>query len=130
MATADLNGDHKLDLIVADENDSVLSVLLGNGDGTFQPLTAYQAGSSRSYIAVADFDHDGHLDLASVGINAGSLTLLRGKGNGTFSPPVTIPVGSGTVSLVAGDFNGDKKPDLALGSGAGVTVILNVSPAK
>jgi Bacterial Ig-like domain (group 3)/FG-GAP-like repeat/FG-GAP repeat len=123
----DLNGDSKLDVVVASEyvnssetNGSV-GVLLGNGDGTFQaPLitsTPTPLGGVRS-LALADFNGDGKVDLA---LSAGNFLLL-GNGDGTFQTPKVL--GAGGTGIAVGDFNRDGRPDLAVG---GVTVLLNIS---
>src|SRR5262249_59734828 len=62
VAAADLNGDGRVDLIVANKSGTV-SVLLGNGNGTFQEAVNFPAGNSPSDLAVADLDSDGKLDL-------------------------------------------------------------------
>ena len=125
LAVADLNHDGKLDLIVASVYDNtstygVVGTLLGNGDGTFQPVvnvtTPTPMGGLRS-IAIADFNGDRKPDLA---IGAGNILLL-GKGNGTFQKPLTL--GAGGPGIASADFNLDGRPDLAVG---GVTILLNI----
>jgi hypothetical protein len=126
VAVGDMNGDGKPDLVVANEcassgcaNGSV-SVLLGNGDGTFQTALATstpELGGVQS-LAVADFNGDGRLDVAS---GAGNVLLL-GNGDGTFQTPYTL--GASGPGIAVGDFNLDGRPDLAVG---GVTILLNVS---
>ncbi len=126
VAVADVNGDSKPDLVVANQcvdancaNGSV-SVLLGNGDGTFQPVVTYgSGGASPSSVAVADVNGDSKPDLvvANQCVDAncatGSVSVLLGNGDGTFQAPVTY--GSGgffTFSVAVADVNGDGKPDL------------------
>lgn len=125
LAVADVNGDHKLDLVVAATTTShgVAGVLLGNGDGTFQPAVEYDSGgglySSAFSLAVADLNGDGKPDLAvtndcDVGI-CGNLGVLLGNGDGTFQP--AVPYGPGGLyprSVVIADVNGDGKPDLVV----------------
>ncbi len=114
-ATGDFNGDGNLDVaIVNTANDSV-SILLGNGDGTFQPAVSYRVGSLPIAVAVGDFNGDGNLDLAVVDSADGAVSVLLGNGDGTFQPAVeTAAFGASPNSLVVGDFNGDGKLDLAV----------------
>jgi hypothetical protein len=115
IAIADLNGDGRLDLAVANENSDSVSVLLGRGDGTFQASVNYPAGPGPSSIASGDFNGDGKSDL--VVANAGStfgttVSVLMGNGDGTFQAPVSYPAGEEPFSVAVGDFNMDGKPDL------------------
>jgi hypothetical protein len=117
VATADLNGDGFLDLIVGDfvPNNGSVSVLLGNGNGTFQAQQTYAAGNLPSSIAVGDFNGDGQLDFAVTNNTDGTVGMYLNQGNGTFSPPaVFFAAGFSAVAAVAADFNGDHKLDLAV----------------
>ena len=117
FGVGDFNGDGITDLVVVDEDTGKLTVLLGNGDGTFA------AGQTLSFstisIAVADFNGDGKLDLALAG--SSQTTILLGNGDGTFTAAPNPPQ-IGTSQLVAADFNGDGKIDLAA-VGASVTIL-------
>jgi hypothetical protein len=125
IATGDFTGDGRLDLAVADGGNLVpwdpvpggVSVLLGNGDGTFQPQVTYAMGTHPHAIVAGDFTRDGHLDLAVADIDQGTVGVLLGNGDGTFQPQVTYPVGLGSVAMVAGDFTGDGQLDLAVANG-------------
>jgi hypothetical protein len=115
VATADFNGDGKLDLVVANSGSSNnVSVLLGNGDGTFQPAVAYGAGSIPYSVAVGDFNGDGRLDLVVANTNSNNVSILLGNGDGTFQAAVAYGVGSDPRSVAVGDFNGDGKLDLVV----------------
>ena len=100
VVTGDFNGDGKLDVAVANGQcdgiafgfDNTVSVLLGNGDGTFQqpPLTSPTGYNPRS-IAVGDFNSDGKLDVATAN---GDVSVLLGNGDGTFQTPINISINS------------------------------------
>ena len=93
VTTADVNGDGKLDLIVANYNalnltdGGGLSVFFGNGDGTFKHNADYVVKNHVTAVAVADFNGDGNLDLAAAVNDAGTLAILQNNGNGTFQTP-------------------------------------------
>jgi len=116
-AVGDFNGDGKPDLAVVNSGSGDVSILLGNGDGTFQPAVKYPAGASPSFIAVGDLNGDGKLDLAVANGSANTVSVLLGNGDGTFQPPVQYSVGSSADFVAVADFNGDKKLDLLASSG-------------
>ena len=110
----DFTGDGRTDLAVANAYDDSVSVLLGNGDGTFQPQVTYAVGADPDAIVAGDFNGDGRLDLAVVNRDADSVSVLLGNGDGTFQPQVTYAVGANPDAIVAGDFTGDGRLDLAV----------------
>src|SRR5205814_854663 len=82
---ADFNRDGKLDLAVANNSGSNVSILLGNGNGGFGLATNFGAGSVPIFISAADFNNDGKLDLAVANsINSGTVSILLGNGSGGF----------------------------------------------
>src|SRR5262249_54656767 len=137
VATGDFNGDGRLDLAVANhigvylakggtyQPGGTVSVLLGNGDGSYQPPVPYAVAPDPLALVIGDFDGDGRTDLAVAGNQAEynglvpsdheTVSVLLGNGDGTFQPAVRYPAGTSAVSLVAGDFNGDGRPDLVFG---------------
>src|SRR4029077_3275294 len=131
IATADLNGDGKQDLVVAtgESNDvGSISVLLGNGDGTFQAHHVYSASSLVLSVAIGDFTGDGILDVAVSNSNSASVGVFAGKGDGTFPKRIDYTVGGPLpTAVVVADFNRDRKPDVAVTSNT-VSVLLNASP--
>ena len=119
IIAVDLNGDHKLDLAVADVA-GVVAVLLGNGDGTFQSGVNYPTAGPPTVIAAGDFDGDGKLDLmTATPCNptncSGGISLLRGNGDGTFQPYQDFDLPGGeALGLAAGDFNRDGRLDFVV----------------
>jgi hypothetical protein len=114
VAWADLNGDGKPDLVVANRYDNTVSVLLGNGDGTFQTQVTHATGVQPTSVSIGDFNGDGKLDLAISNLSDNTVSVLLGNGDGTFQTQKTYSTGAepGMVSLA--DFNGDGKLDLAV----------------
>ena len=114
----DFNRDGLLDLVVANMNDDTLSILLGNGEGTFTPAATLDAGLYPFYLAVADFNGDGIADVAATNEGDSTVTVMLGNGDGTFTPAPTLlqlPPGSYAPGpIVAADFNGDSIVDLAV----------------
>lgn len=145
VAVADVNGDGYLDLVTANwcdgtsecKNGSV-SVLFGNGNGTFGGLTNYLSGGSHAMsVAIADLNGDGHVDLAVAqcqqhGRNCknGAAGVLLGNGDGTFQPGVTFSTGlagdraTGATSIAIADLNGDGRPDLVTSNISGSVGVL------
>jgi hypothetical protein len=126
-----------LDLAVANRagnpdgsNDGSVSVLLGNGDGSFQPQMEFVAGRSPVALAIGDFNADGISDLAVAESGFGDLRLLSGVGDGTFQDLLSRTVGSAPAALAVGDFNGDGTPDLAVAdtTAGSVQVLLDRDP--
>jgi len=128
LVTGDFNGDGRTDLAVANSGavnsgDNDVSILLGNGDGTFQNQVTYAVGSYPVALVTGDFNGDGRTDLAVANSGSNDVSILLGNGNGTFKNPVTYAVGSYPVALVTDDFTGDGHVDLAV-AGGGVSVLL------
>jgi hypothetical protein len=113
IATGDFNGDGNLDLLLTSQGWGY-SVLLGNGDGSFQSPVFYQQGSVEGYpqIVVGDFNNNHKLDFA---VNLSNLGVLLGNGDGTFAAPVYYPDGAGQANIMAADFNSDGNLDFAVG---------------
>jgi hypothetical protein len=124
VALGDFNHDGRVDLAVVNQGDGTVGILLGNGNGTYQPMEAYLVGSNPSAVTVGDFNRDGKLDLAVASVGTNSVGILLGAGNGTFGVATAMPTGSQPISVAVGDFNRDGKPDLAvtnfLGNSVGI----------
>lgn len=105
----DLDGDCRLDIVVADEDSNDLAILLGKGDGSFRDDMRGAAYGVRAMV-LRDFDRDGQLDLAIAG--TADVAWLQGSIGGAFFPGVPVVDGSFS-SIAAGDLNGDGVLDLA-----------------
>ena len=114
IVSADLNGDGIPDLVVADQLTGDISVLLGVGDGTFQPAQSIQVGSGPDAIAVGKFTSSGHTDIAVANQQSGDVSILIGNGDGTFQPAVSYSIGGVPTAIVAGDFDQNGTLDLAV----------------
>lgn len=134
VAVADLNGDGKLDLVVGNGCQTPnqtggcpgqlgeVSVLLGNGDGTFQPAISYSSGGYQAFsLAVGDVNGDGHPDVVvtnqcqTLACNNGGVSVLLGNGDGTFQAALTYSSGGDQpTSIAIGDLRGDGKVDLVV----------------
>jgi hypothetical protein len=123
LAVGDLNGDGKLDLAIAnvDEGfgDGSVSVLFGNGDGTFQPAVTLATNALEAAgIAIGDFNGDSKPDIVVANFGNVSVTVFLGNGAGSFQTGITSPVDNAFAtepfSLATGDFNGDGKLDVAV----------------
>ncbi len=121
IAVADINNDGNLDLAVAnyetDSNLNNLSILLGNGDGTFAPQKKFSVGDFQprlTSVATADFDEDGNLDLAVVNFGQNRLTIMRGDGDGNFSKLIDLGTEIHPVTAAIADINQDGHADIVL----------------
>jgi len=119
MVVADFNHDGHLDIATANETSQNVSVLFGNGDGTFQPEKDYPLVSGPLELVVADLNNDGSPDLAvSIGCsdsicNQGEVGVLLNNQDGTFQPAVGYDAGGViTEGIAAGDLNHDGNIDI------------------
>ncbi|MGH9873508.1 MAG: FG-GAP repeat domain-containing protein [Pyrinomonadaceae bacterium] len=121
---ADLNGDGKPDIIVANEQSNNVTILLGDGKGGFTEAkgSPFPAGHLPNDIAIGDFNRDAKLDLAVANHEEKYFTVLLGDGNGGFAPapnsPVAVEVKPHVHAVATGDLNGDGNPDLVTDSWA------------
>jgi tetratricopeptide (TPR) repeat protein len=127
----DFNADGVVDLAAANSSDDTVSILLGNGNGTFAASTAFAAGDGPSGLAAGDFDADGFLDLAVVNQNDNTVSILLGNGDGTFNAPTSFATGASPRAIVAANLNtgtaldlivanhGDNNISVLLGNGDG-----------
>ena len=121
MAIADLNADGRPDLATANTPASphdvpkgnTVSVLLGNGDGTFGVKTEFDTGSHPVSVAIADLNADGRPDLATANSYSNTASVLLGNGEGTFGAKTDFGTGPYPTAVAVGDLNADGRPDLA-----------------
>jgi len=139
-AVGDFNGDGRPDLAIANQGSNTLTILLGNGDGTFTSAVSPATGTNPDSIAVGDFNGDDKQDLAVANYSSNIVTILLGNGDGTFTAASSPATGNHPSSVAVEDFNGDDKQDLAvanyssntvtilLGNGDGTFTAASVSP--
>lgn len=112
----DFNGDGKLDLITPDPGVGVVNMLLGNGDGTFQPRIPLATDTYPAQVRQADLNADSIMDLVVMRADPGALATLQGNGNGTFQPRVDHAAVTYPNALAIADLNRDGVQDVILGA--------------
>jgi hypothetical protein len=122
VALADVNGDRRPDIIVANIEDETVSVLLNDGGRRFHPApgSPFAAGHQPNDIAVADMNGDGHPDLVIANHQSPYVTILLGDGAGAFRPAHNSPFATGSYphphGVAVADFTGDGKLDVVVDS--------------
>src|SRR5439155_1355038 len=123
------NGDGKQDLVTADEGPGNISVLLGNGNGSFGPATNFAVGAAPESVAIGDFNGDGKQDLVTANSYSPNVSVLLGTGTGSFGTAINFAAGQGPAFVAVGDFNGDGRQDLAVANDTSdsqnISVLLN-----
>jgi hypothetical protein len=115
IATGQFNitNNANADLVVTNSTDNTVSILLGNGDGTFGTQQVFTVGKVPAGVATADFNGDTKPDLAVTNQTDGTVSILLGNGDGTFQSQTTFATGSSPVGIVAANFTG-LNPDLVV----------------
>jgi len=117
----------KPDVVFGTTSDNLMSILLGNGDGTFaaQPDVAAAFPSIPFDVAIGDLNNDGNQDV--VVASTTDVTVLLGNGDATFTAQPGVPVGVGTRGVAIGDLNNDGKQDVVTANfnSNNISVLLN-----
>lgn len=110
----DFNNDGKLDFSAVIYDSNIMSVWLGNGDGTFGLKTDYNTGSGPWSIRGSDFNNDGNQDLVIANYNANTVSIWLGNGDGIFGTRTDYATGIGPYSILIRDFNKDFRQDILI----------------
>lgn len=115
VVVKDVNADKNPDILVTNLNSNNITVLLGNGAGTFNATAGspIAVGMGPQSLVVVDIDGDGNPDLVAANTVSGNLSILAGNGTGAFNAITGGPAAAGPFGVAAGDFNGDGLLDLA-----------------
>jgi hypothetical protein len=119
IVAGDWDGDGHLDLAAADSatfggGSPAVSLLMGNGDGTFAAPRSYAVGTDPMDVAVGDFNEDGVPDLVLTNYHSEYVSVLLGRGDGTFDAARNYAIGTDAKPVAVGDFNGDGHLDLVI----------------
>ncbi len=124
---ADFNGDGNIDICVANIDVNSVSVLMGNGDGTFRDQIVIPVGLTPRGITVLDFDGDGDTDIANTNAAGNNVSLIENLGDGTFAPATFFEAGgNGEWSMMAADMNEDGITDLVVGARNSRTIVVQI----
>lgn len=127
VVMADVIGDGRVDLVVANTFDNAVSVLENLGNGRFAAPMNHPAGSTPIAIAAADFNGDGKLDIAAANQATGKISIIENLGGGAFAAPMVYPGRTNPSGIAVADLNADGKPDIAVSNSgdASVGVLIN-----
>jgi hypothetical protein len=127
VALGDWNGDSLLDAATANETGNNVSILRGNGDGTFNETQVIAVGTQPEMIVAEDFNGDGRLDLATSNIQGGgTVSVILSTSPGSFGTATSYPSAPAAYGITAGDFTGDGQIDLMTTNSGGNMLLLYV----
>jgi len=133
VAVGDFNNDGKPDLAVTydgtDTSNNSVSILLGNGDGSFGIAKDFPAGSGPAGIVATAFTGT-NVDLAVADETGNNVDVLVGNGDGTFTAPISLPTGNAPIALAAADVDGDSTIDLVSANNSSNTVTVTLNTAQ
>jgi Flp pilus assembly secretin CpaC len=122
LAAGDFDGDDDVDLAAANQTENTVSILLGDGQGSFGDRTDFTTGAGPVALAAGDFDRDGNLDLAVADDGAQLVTILRGAGDGTFAAGAALTAGNNPSAILSDDFDRDGLLDLVVANRSDNTI--------
>lgn len=114
LVTADFNNDGHIDSAVSSATGNSMTILLGNGDGTFYNHVDLETGGGPGQIQIGDFNGDGVKDLVTYDQDETTFSIFIGKGDGTFESRITL---AGYSAAAVGDLNGDGRDDIVRSDG-------------
>lgn len=126
IATADLDGDGRSDVVTRMNNDATLAVSLADGAGGYAAPTVHALPWPADELRLEDFDGDDKVDVFVASGTTPEFVLLRGDGHGGFASSAPISCGEKLTALDVGDFVEDHRPDLVAGSGTKFHLFTNV----
>jgi hypothetical protein len=129
VTVASLRGNGRLDIVMTTFGSSNVTVLLGNGDGTFGAPIHLHGGVGNDAAAIADFDDDGTPDILVTNFASDTVVLLPGNGDGTFRAPIQLATGKTPFAMAVGNFDTHNLPEVAVLGTSTISVLLNDSGA-
>ena len=136
VRAGDLNGDGDDDLVTANDTTNDVTVLISNGDGTFEPEVAYTTVNTAKSVALADVNSDGDLDVVTANINGNypdrinpdgaDISIFYGNGDGTLQAPVTLFSAGTPFAVTTADLNADGKRDILAANWWGGTLTVHL----